>query len=302
MGAAVAAGLEMARPLLEQRRQKLDLDVPPEGLLLNADPNRLAQVVSNLLTNAAKYSDPGSTVRVTARRDGSWIRLCVRDEGVGLPPELLDRVFEIFFQQPQSIDRSKGGLGLGLAIVRSLIEMHGGRVSVRSEGLGKGSEFVVELPAVTPAEDLRSPPAAHLTSESHAAPRGPERARVMVVDDNADAADTLAELLTDLGYRTRATYDAVSALELANSFKPDVCFLDIGLPVMDGYELAQRLRQADSTHARRLIAVTGYGQDADRQRARAAGFDAHLVKPVSLDALEKVLATPEGGRSGTLAP
>ncbi len=295
MGAAVAAGLEMARPLLEQRRQKLDLDVPPEGLLLHADPNRLAQVVSNLLTNAAKYSDPGATVRVTARREGSWIRLCVRDEGVGLPPELLDRVFEIFFQQRQSLDRSKGGLGLGLAIVRSLVEMHGGRVAAHSPGLGQGSEFVVELPAVEPAEDLRPPPA-HLTSggPGHATRSGETGLRVLVVDDNVDAADTLADLLGDLGYSVRATYDAVSALELAGRFDPEVCFLDIGLPVMDGYELAQRLRQAENAAGRRLIAVTGYGQDADRRRARAAGFDGHLVKPVSLDALEGVLRRQPG--------
>jgi len=152
---------------------------------------------------------------------------------------------------------------------------------------------VVELPAVAPVEDLRSPPPAHLTSQGHPAHgREQDRPRVMVVDDNVDAADTLADLLADLGYQTRATYDAVSALELAGSFKPEVCFLDIGLPVMDGYELAQRLRQAEGGRARRLIAVTGYGQDSDRQRARQAGFDGQLVKPVSLDALETVLEPP----------
>jgi signal transduction histidine kinase len=298
LAAAVAAGLEMARPLLEQRRQKLDLDVPPEGLLLDADPDRLAQVVSNLLTNAAKYSDYESTVHVTARREGDRVRLSVRDEGVGLPPELLDRVFEIFFQQPQSIDRSKGGLGLGLAIVRSLVAMHGGQVAAHSEGLARGSEFVVELPALLGVEDLRNPPAAHLTSGIVGPAPDGHRRRILVVDDNIDAADTLADLLTDLGYQVRATYDALSALELVPNFKPDVCMLDIGLPVIDGYELAHRLRRGAATPSMRLVAVTGYGQDGDRQRARDAGFDDHLVKPVNVDALERVL---EGARA-TIPP
>ncbi len=289
LAAAVTAGLEMARPLLEQRRQHLDLNVPPEGLLLHADPNRLAQVVSNLLTNAAKYSDHGSTIHLTARREGPCVRLSVRDEGVGLPPELLDRVFEIFFQQPQSIDRSKGGLGLGLAIVRSLVDMHGGRVGAHSEGLGKGSEFVVELPALPTAEDLRNPPPAHLTSDLRPRPAAEQRRRVLVVDDNVDAADSLVDLLTDLGFVARASYDAVTALAQAPAFQPDIGLLDIGLPVMDGYELASRLREALPGQALRLIAVTGYGQDADRRRARDAGFDAHLVKPVNLEALEREL-------------
>jgi signal transduction histidine kinase/DNA-binding response OmpR family regulator len=290
LASAVAAGLEMARPLLEQRRQHLDLNVPPEGLLLQADPNRLAQVVSNLLTNASKYSDHGSTIHLTARREGSRLRLSVRDEGVGLPPDLLDRVFEIFFQQPQSMDRSKGGLGLGLAIVRSLVEMHGGRVSAHSDGLGKGSDFVVDLPALPAAEDLRNPPPALLSSDLTGRGAKDERKRVLVVDDNTDAADMLVDLLADLGYTAKATYDAASALAQAPAFQPDICLLDIGLPVMDGYELASRLRHGPTDGVLRLVAVTGYGQDADRARAREAGFDAHLVKPVSLDALEQALS------------
>jgi signal transduction histidine kinase/DNA-binding response OmpR family regulator len=227
LAAGVAAGLEMARPLLEQRRQRLELDVPAEGLLVNADPNRLAQVVANLLTNAAKYSDPGTTVHVGGRRDGGWVRLSVRDEGVGLTPEVLERVFDVFFQQPQALDRSKGGLGL--AIVRSLVEMHGGRVAAHSEGPGRGSEFIVDWPAVSAA--LEAPAARAVAAGIGDRPGArPARGRVLVVDDNADAADTLADLLTGMGYLARATYDPVSALELARGFAPQICFLDIGLP------------------------------------------------------------------------
>jgi len=204
---------------------------------------------------------------------------------VGLPPELLNRVFDVFFQQPQSIDRSKGGLGLGLAIVRSLTEMHGGRVSAFSEGPGRGSEFVVELPAQAAVETAGAARATGAATKAE----GQSPRRVLVVDDNADAADTLADLLTDLGYVARATYDAVSALDVIRSFRPELCFLDIGLPVMDGYELATRVRQMPEAAGVRLVAVTGYGRDADRQRARAAGFDGHLVKPVSLETLDRVL-------------
>ena len=290
LSAAVAAGLEMARPLLEQRRQKLTLDVPANGLLVNGDANRLAQVVSNLLTNAAKYSDPEGTISISARREGDKARLSVRDNGVGIPPEILDRIFDVFFQEPQAIDRSKGGLGLGLAIVRNLVDLHGGRVSARSDGAGRGSEFTVELPLAGAARAAASGPAAP-TAGVKPQQREPGR-RILLVDDNADAATSLAELLSQVGFQVRAVHDAVAALEVAPLFKPDFCLLDIGLPIMDGYELAARLRMSrlidDQT---RIIAVTGYGQDADRQRARAAGFDAHIVKPVDMDALMGALGS-----------
>ena len=293
LATAVAAGLEMARPLLEQRRQKLTLDVPARGLIVQADLNRLAQVVSNLLTNAAKYSDPEATIFVSARREGSLARLSIRDQGVGIPPQIIDRIFDVFFQEPQAIDRSKGGLGLGLAIVRNLVEMHGGRVTARSDGADRGSEFTVDLPlAEVSAQTAR--PGTPVTADS---PRpGPSQGgrRILLVDDNVDAANSLAELLSQLGHEVRAVHDAVAALEVSPLFKPDVCLLDIGLPIMDGYELATRLRASrlidDKT---RIIAVTGYGQDADRQRARAAGFDAHLVKPVDVEALTRALG-PDG--------
>jgi len=288
LAAAVAAGLEMARPLLEQRRQRLTLDVPSTGLLVHGDANRLAQVVSNLLTNAAKYSDPEGTIFVSARREGNMARLSVRDQGVGIPPEIINRIFDVFFQEPQAIDRSKGGLGLGLAIVRNLVDLHGGRVGAHSEGPGRGSEFTVELPLMPAAQPA---PAVAMSPPPGAKPERPHRGRrILLVDDNVDAANSLAELLSQLGYQVRAVHDAVAALEVAPLFNPDFCLLDIGLPIMDGYELAARLRMSklidDKT---RIIAVTGYGQDADRQRARAAGFDAHIVKPVDMDALMRAL-------------
>ena len=293
LGAAVASGIEMARPLLEQRRQRIALSVPAEGLLVEADANRLSQIVANLLTNAAKYSEPDSTVAITAERRGAVVRLSVRDEGVGIPPELLDRVFDTFFQQPQSIDRSKGGLGLGLAIVHNLVELHGGRVSAHSEGVGRGSEFVVELPALAGDDVALATGRKPLVLAGEDLPMAVVAKRVLIVDDNVDAADGLAELLESLGYEAKATHDALSALALAPTFRPDVCLLDIGLPVMDGYELAARLRSGsligDET---RIIAVTGYGQDGDRRRAREAGFDAHVVKPVNLDALTRAMERP----------
>jgi CheY-like chemotaxis protein len=289
-GAAVASGIEMARPLLEQRRQRLNLSVPADGLLVDGDLNRLAQIVANLLTNAAKYSDPDSTVTITAERSGPMVRLAVRDQGVGIPPDLLGRVFDIFFQQSQSIDRSKGGLGLGLAIVRNLVELHGGRVSAHSDGVGRGSEFVVELPALAGADEAPETGARSLVRRGDELPVVAAAKRVLIVDDNVDAGEALAEMLELMGYEVKTAHDAFAALELAPLFKPDICLLDIGLPVMDGYKLAARLRSdslvGDQT---RIIAVTGYGQDGDRRRAREAGFDAHVVKPVSLDALVRAM-------------
>ncbi|HVV48168.1 MAG TPA: ATP-binding protein [Polyangia bacterium] len=283
MAQVVLQGLEIASPLLEHRRQEIDLDVEPQGLEVEVDLDRLAQVTANLLTNASKYSEPGTTVHVKASRAGGRVRLQVRDEGAGIAPEMLGKVFDVFFQQPQSLDRSKGGLGLGLAIVRSLVELHGGSVSAASAGLGRGSEFVVELPlAPGAAEPLPlGPPRAPAPQLAH----GPGK-RILIVDDNEDAAESIADLLRDLGNEIETAYDGPAALRIARVFKPEVCLVDIGLPAMDGYEVARKLRESsDLPRGARLIAVTGYGQDADRQRSREAGFDLHLVKPVNLDVL-----------------
>jgi signal transduction histidine kinase len=283
----VVHGLEIASPLLEQRRQEVDLDVDGDGLPLDVDPDRMAQVIANLLTNAAKYSERGTTIHVKAQRDGQRVRLRVRDEGIGIDPEMLRRVFDVFYQEPQSLDRSKGGLGLGLAIVRSLVELHGGKVEAHSDGPGQGSEFVVELPLAPDFEtvDFLSPgrPAVPIPAPTTQPQSGK---RILVVDDNEDAAESIADLLRDLGNEIETAYDGPAALRIAKVFKPEVCLVDIGLPAMDGYELARRLREShDLASGARLIAVTGYGQDADRERSRQAGFDSHLVKPVNLDVL-----------------
>ena len=289
LAVVVARALEMVSPLLDEKKQRLDLQVLFEGLVIDGDADRLSQVISNLLTNASKYSDPGTTICVTAVAAGDRARLSVRDAGIGIPGHMLDLIFERFIQQPQPLDRSKGGLGLGLAIVRSLVQLHGGTVTASSDGLGKGSEFLVDLPLANLAEDVEVE-STSLGSTMAPAPRAPDRNRVLVVDDNRDAADSLAEFLAELGYEVAVAYDGPSALTVAHTFKPHTCVLDIGLPVMDGYELARLLRRLDGlSQELRLIAVTGYGQKGDQRRSEEAGFDAHLVKPVQIDELAKIV-------------
>jgi signal transduction histidine kinase len=287
LGEVCLRGLEMASPLIEQRRQRVDVHVRPEGLPVDVDADRMAQVVANLLTNASKYSDPGRTIRLVAEGSGSRVRFSVRDEGVGIAAEALGHVFDVFFQQKQSLDRSKGGLGLGLAIVRSLVELHGGTVFACSDGPGKGSEFVVELPKALGREDTTCLTEKPEGVDSSALAARPGK-RILIVDDNVDAAESLAEVLTDMGYEVATAEDGPQALELVPRFRPEVCLLDIGLPVMDGYELAERLRDSFPEHGR-LIAVTGYGQAKDRERSSKAGFSGHLVKPVDLDELTRLV-------------
>jgi len=276
--------VEMASLLLEQRRHRLELDVEPD-LAWEGDPVRLAQVVSNLLTNAARYTEPGGHVRLSARREGAdWLRIAVLDDGIGMDPDLRAQVFGLFFQGKRNIDRAEGGLGIGLALVKNIVELHGGRVEARSEGRGRGSEFVVLLPLRTPGADLA--PAA---APQPAAPTASER-RIMVVDDNVDGADTLARLLAAHGHEVRVFHEPIAALAAAPSFLPDVAVLDIGLPGLDGYELARRLRALLPGHPCRLIALTGYGQEADRARSEEAGFERHLVKPINPDLVVRLAA------------
>jgi signal transduction histidine kinase/ActR/RegA family two-component response regulator len=278
-----ARAIETASPALERKQQRLDIDVPKTGLVLHADPARVAQIVSNLLTNASKYSDEGRVIALRAAREGGYAVIRVRDEGIGIAPDMLDRVFELFEQHPQALDRSAGGLGLGLAIVRSLVHMHGGRVRAISEGIGHGSEFIVELPlaaAVAPSAGVVSAP-----TLSPDLPRG-DGEHVLIVDDNEDAARLLYEALTALGYQARIAMDGPRALRVADEFRAAIGVLDIGLPVMDGYELARQLRARGGI---RLIAVTGYGQPSDHERSRAVGFDAHLVKPIELGELARLI-------------
>ena len=283
----VTKAIELASPIIEQRRHTLSVDVPDEGLTVNGDPTRLSQVVSNLLTNAAKYTPPGGRITVNARHEEGDVVLRVRDTGVGIAPGMLPRIFELFVQEGQAVDRSQGGLGIGLTIVRNLIQHHGGSVAALSDGLGKGSEFIVRLPiAVEARESSDEGPAAAMPSTEGGAPSP----RILVVDDNVDAAQMLAEVLGQKGYETRTAYDPPAALRIASDFMPDVALLDIGLPVMDGYELAAHLRALPGLGGVKLIALTGYGQASDRQRTRDAGFHHHLVKPVDLDALEAAVA------------
>jgi PAS domain S-box-containing protein len=280
----VADAIEQASPLFEQGRQVLETDVPRHGLVVLADRQRLAQVIANLLNNASKYTEPGGRIIVTGSRQGERVLVQVRDTGIGIAPEMLSRIFDVFVQQPQAIDRSRGGLGLGLTIVKNLVAMHDGEVSATSDGPGKGTQLTVSLPA-----------AGDLPTEPVAAPAPPPRAvdggstRVLIVDDNEDAADLLSMVLEARGFVTRVAADGPSALRVASEFKPTTALLDIGLPVMDGFELARRLRAMPELAPLRLIAVTGYGQDTDRQRSRDAGFDHHLVKPIDIRTVVELL-------------
>lgn len=289
----VARGAEMAGPLLEQRRHELSVDVP-RNLAVDGDPGRLAQVVANLLSNAAKYTDPDGHIVVTAAGDQNEIRLSVRDSGVGIDPAMLPLVFDLFAQERQSLARSNGGLGIGLAIVRSLVELHGGTVSAYSAGRGQGSEFMVRLPAASAASSR----AEQVGTDAAGTPAATAGVRVLVVDDNADAATLLARMLSSFGYETRSVADGPSALAEAVRFRPDVAVIDLGLPVMDGFELAERLAIL-SPRPPTLIAVTGYGQERDRSASARSGFAAHLVKPVEMEELRRALASvsPASGDS-----
>lgn len=277
----VATAIELASPLLEQRAHHLSVEVP-SGLVVNADPTRMSQVFANLLNNAAKYTPPGGTITVVADEVEHQVRIRVKDSGLGIRRDILPRIFDLFVQEHQTVDRSQGGLGLGLAIVRSLVNQHGGRVVAHSAGEGLGSEFSVFLPMVdaAAADGLVS------TMEARVRRKG---GRILVVDDNRDAADLLAAALADFGHTVRVAYDGPSALALLEVFLPQLALLDLGLPVMDGYELARRLRADARLGGVCLVAVTGYGERKDREASQAAGFDEHLVKPVNLPDIERVI-------------
>ncbi|MYM67872.1 response regulator [Pseudoduganella sp. FT55W] len=283
MAEMITRAIETASPLIEQRRHQLALDVAPYGLVVLADPVRFAQVISNLLANAAKYTEPGGQLAVRARREGEQVVVEVEDNGIGISAEMLGSVFERFTQERQALSRSQGGLGLGLAIARSMMDLHGGSVEARSGGIGCGSTFTVRMPllqqAAHQAASVAPPPCDMATG----------CLTIMVVDDNEDAARALGEGLELLGHKVSVVFSAPEALLLAPQFRPDVGLLDIGLPGMDGYELAMRLRELDGAQSMRLFAVTGYGQEADRRQAMAAGFEQHLTKPIDLTRLITLL-------------
>jgi CheY-like chemotaxis protein/two-component sensor histidine kinase len=287
LASVVANAVQTARPLIDDAGHQLALALPPTPVILNADPVRLTQVLGNLLTNAAKYTPRGGQIWLTAKRKDGGVQLSVRDTGLGIPADMLPHIFEMFEQVKSSLSRARGGMGLGLALAKKLVELHGGRIDVHSAGLGKGSEFVVWLPTAAVTAQLPAYSSAPgMNRSSAAAPR-----KVLVVDDMKAAAFVLSSLLTKLGHQVETARHAAAALEAIVQRRPDVVISDIEMPDIDGYELARRLRRMPEMDRVVLVALTGYGQEQDRQKAVEAGFDYHLVKPVSLNALQDFLAS-----------
>jgi CheY-like chemotaxis protein len=280
----IRIAIETSRPTIDASGHQLHLHLPPQPLYLEADLIRLAQVFANLLNNAAKYTSPGGRIVVTAERDRDTVSVSVLDSGMGIPRDKLARVFEPFTQLDRSLERSKGGLGIGLALVKRLVEMHGGEIQAQSAGPGQGSCFVVRLPLSAEQGVLRVMAAA-----------GPlpalGRRRILIADDNHDAATSLGILLNDAGYDVRTVADGGQALEMAAQFRPDIALLDIGMPVLNGYEVARQVRQQPWGHAVLLVALTGWGGAEHRQQTAKVGFDHHLTKPVDPAALTRLLAT-----------
>jgi PAS domain S-box-containing protein len=284
----LADAVETVRPLLEERSHELSLSIASGGLRLVADAARLEQVLVNLLANAAKYTEAGGKIALSARREGGEVVVVVRDTGIGIAPELLPRIFELFVQGDRSAARSEGGLGIGLTLVQKLVQMHGGDVTAASEGPGAGSAFTVRLPALDQPGPRAPAPRAPLAGSVR------RRARVLVVDDNADNARGLELFLQLLGDDVRVAFDGASAVEAARAHRPEIVLLDIGLPGMDGYEVVRRLRAEEFGKDALIIAVSGYGQPDDLRRSREAGFDHHLVKPIDFDALMTLFALQPG--------
>jgi CheY-like chemotaxis protein len=279
---------ETARPLIKERQHELDCDYD-EGLWIEADPTRVEQIVLNLLTNAAKYTPAGGKIELTAKREAGELRVVVRDNGMGIAPERLPEMFQLFAQGERSIARSEGGLGIGLTIVQKLAEMHGGRIDAHSDGPNLGSTFTVYLPATVAGD-----PGA-VRQGSRPAPAKARGLRVLVVDDNVDTAHGLARLLQRRGHEISLAHDGMQALERSREVSPEAILLDIGLPGIDGFEVVRRLRAEGCCPDTLIIAVTGYGQEEDRLRATEAGFDYHLVKPVDLEELSELLRKAEPG-------
>jgi signal transduction histidine kinase/ActR/RegA family two-component response regulator len=284
LGQVVQRAAEASRPLVESRQHELTVSLPAPPVRLLADPTRLEQILTNLVNNAARYTPERGRIWLTAAKEDDEIVLRVRDTGIGIPPEMLSRIFGLFTQVERAQERAEGGLGIGLSLVKSLTEMHGGKVEAHSAGPGRGSEFVVRCPLPTeetPAS-VKTPP--------EEAPATERIIRVLLVDDNVDAAESLAMLLRLWGHEVAVAHDGPSALRAAAAHRPEVALLDISLPGMDGYELARRLRPQHGLERTVLVALTGWGQDEDRRRSQEAGFDHHLVKPVDLSDLQELLA------------
>lgn len=285
----IAKAVETVQPLMHERRHTLRVMCAEKPLWLNADPARLEQILVNLLSNAGKYTDPGGLIEIIARREQSILLITVRDNGIGMSAETLSRAFELFAQNMPSQDRNDSGLGIGLTLVKTLTEMHGGSVDANSEGPGRGSELTLRFPLI---EETRT----SLTSTAPHSPAPGTSRHILIVDDNRDAADALSQLLQIMGHRVQTVYDGPAALESAAAFQPDTVLLDIGLPGLNGYEVAKRLRRIPGLEHTQLVAVSGYCQEEDRNRSRAAGFDHHLAKPVEHATLVELLAKPGLGR------
>jgi signal transduction histidine kinase/ActR/RegA family two-component response regulator len=286
LASVVAVARETVQPLLDASGQALRVDIPAEPIVLFADPHRLSQLLANLLSNASKFSEAGAPIHMQVKQDGDSIEVVVRDQGIGVAPDKLREIFEMFAQADSSLERARGGLGIGLSLARRLAEMHGGQLSARSDGPGKGSEFTVRLP-VSSVQDVGPVQVVEKPATDHAAGAP---LRVLVVDDNRDSADMLALSLKLMGHEVVTLYDPLEVLAAARAWRPQLAFLDVGMPVLNGFSLAEMLRAEPWPDGQgpRLVALTGWGQEEDRRRSEEAGFDEHLVKPADLETIERV--------------
>jgi signal transduction histidine kinase len=291
--AVVARAVETARPLIDSRKHELTLDLPEELLTIEGDPTRLVQIIGNILHNAAKFMDPGGRILLTVTREDSYAVISVRDFGMGIPRELVGKIFDLFSQVHQKAESPHGGLGIGLALVRRLVEMHGGVVTAASAGLGQGTELIVRLPLI----GVQATPMSFPTQDQKRPPQISPR-RILVADDNSDAVEALVLQLRLAGHEVRSASDGIEALEVADSFAPQVVLLDLGMPRMDGYETARAIRRRWWGKNTTLVAVTGWGGQQDRQKTSAAGFDAHLVKPVTEFDLFQAIASARSAAPG----
>ncbi len=292
----VERAVESARPLIDRRKHILNIDLPGQPIWINADPTRIEQVIVNLLNNASKFTDDGGQIWVGARPHGAFAVLIVRDTGVGISPDQIPHLFDLFSQGERSLDRAQGGLGIGLSLVKRLSELHGGTATARSEGIGKGSEFTVSLP-------LSDPPSSSLPAQVPATTESNARAmKILVVDDNFDSTTALKILFSKLGYEVKDAYTGPTALQIAAEFLPDAILLDIGLPGLNGFEVARRIRRDPNLAQVFLIAMSGYGQETDLELSRQAGFDDHLVKPMPFEKVRDLLAQRFESRETKTAP
>jgi CheY-like chemotaxis protein len=283
----IDAALETTRAVIEQAGHALSVTVPQDPIFVDGDATRLAQVLSNLLNNSAKYTPPGGRIQLRAGSENGMAILAVQDDGIGIPPDMLASIFEMFTQVDRTLEKSSGGLGIGLSLVKGLVEMHGGLIEVRSDA-GRGSEFIVRLPTERRAAQAAASPAAIEPTAVY------RRRRILVADDNVDAAESMRLLLEMLGNTVSTANDGIQAVDVAEAFRPELILLDIGMPRLNGYDACRQIRERDWGKSALIVAMTGWGQDEDKRRSLEIGFDQHLVKPVDPEALEKLLATLDG--------